>query len=115
MNKKNKILSNQLNLKLPEMQKMPKERLYKAWKTSVKNLTYNELKELVKACDGQTPEGLQKKIYFFYDPMNLLREAMKAQEQKSHSSKKKPTTSTKKEVESNITLFFQQCKGVAEN
>jgi hypothetical protein len=47
--------------------------------------------------------------------MNLIGEAMKAQEQKSHSSKKKPTTSVKKEVESNITLFFQQCKGVAEN
>jgi hypothetical protein len=28
--------------------------------------------------------------------MNLLGEAMKAQEQKSHSSKKKPTTSTKR-------------------
>jgi hypothetical protein len=38
--------------------------------------------------------------------MNLLGEAMKAQEQKSHSSKKKPTTSAKKEVESNITLFY---------
>jgi hypothetical protein len=43
--------------------------------------------------------------------MNLLGEAMKAQEQKSHSSKKKPTTSAKKEVESNITLFFNNARG----
>jgi hypothetical protein len=43
--------------------------------------------------------------------MNLLGEEMKTQKQKSHCSKKKPTTSAKKEIESNITLFFQQCKG----
>jgi hypothetical protein len=38
--------------------------------------------------------------------MNLLGEALKARQQKLHSSKKKPTTSAIKQVEYNITLFL---------
>jgi hypothetical protein len=34
-------------------------------KASATFLSYNELKELVKSCDEQTPEGLQKKNHFF--------------------------------------------------
>jgi hypothetical protein len=53
------------------MQEMLKERLYKAWKTNVKNLQLFDLhiKELVKACDQQTPEGTEKTFFILsYEP-----------------------------------------------
>jgi hypothetical protein len=48
------------NAKRKNLQSMEDKR-----KESARFLTYNELKELVKACDEQKPEGLQKKILFF--------------------------------------------------
>lgn len=55
-----KVARDARDTKRKELQGMDGKR-----KESANFLTYNEFEKLIQTCDDQTPEGIQKKVFFF--------------------------------------------------